>query len=61
MNSILWGDAEDPAELPVRGKGQGGALLKFRRMEETADIMAACARVAELTNGQDVNKLFGGV
>ncbi|KAI0759273.1 hypothetical protein BD413DRAFT_496210 [Trametes elegans] len=60
-NGRAWGDVEDPAELPVKEKGKGGTLLKFRRLEETADIAAACARVAELTNGQDVDKLFGSM
>lgn len=41
-NGKAWGDAEDPVEeLSTAARGKASKSVKFRRMEDTADVQAA--------------------
>ncbi|CDO69928.1 hypothetical protein BN946_scf184836.g2 [Trametes cinnabarina] len=53
-----WGDAEDPVEEERKGRGKGNKVVKFRRIEETADVKVARERYQKLTEGRDVDGMF---
>lgn len=65
ISGLLWGDARDPEDVPIKQKGKGRAsakkATKRQRTDKAGVGTAVRAKMAELTGGIDPELVFDGL